>query len=98
MGAIEASKLAGLHDSESPESVRPARNVENEYRNYKRLVDRAIEVFGDDLTASRWLSMPSVDLGGKVPLQIAISVHYDYPQMEAIFEPIFIRIEHGIYW
>jgi uncharacterized protein (DUF2384 family) len=96
MGAIDAGKLTGAE--ETLEATRPSRNAESEYRNYKRLVDRAVEVFGDDLVASRWLSMPCVDLSGKVPLQVAQTVHYDATEMEAIFEPIFIRIEHGIYW
>jgi uncharacterized protein (DUF2384 family) len=72
--------------------------VKQQYESYKSLVDRACEVFGDDLTAARWLSMPSVDLANKVPVQIAQSVDYDTDEMNAIFEPIFIRIEHGIYW
>jgi uncharacterized protein (DUF2384 family) len=70
---------------------------DKQYRSYKALVDRANEVFGDDLTAARWLSMPSVDLDNKVPLQVAHFLNYDPDRMKAIFEPIFIRIEHGIY-
>jgi len=70
--------------------------ISEQYAGYKDLVDRAIEVFGDDLTASRWLSTPSHDLEGKVPLQVAQSVDYDPERMTQLFEPIFIRIEHGI--
>lgn len=78
--------------------VSSERSPHEKYSDYKRLVDRAVEVFGDDLIASRWLSMPSVDLEGKVPLQVAQAVEYEFGKMEEIFEPIFMRIEHGIYW
>jgi len=72
-------------------------DLRKQYENYKALVDRANEVFGDDLTAARWLSMPSIDLENKVPLQLAQSFNYDANQMYDVFEPIFLRIEHGIY-
>lgn len=68
-----------------------------EYKNYQALVERAIEVFGDELKAALWLSTPSSDLENKVPLQIAQSVHYAADELRGIFEPVFLRIEHGIY-
>jgi uncharacterized protein (DUF2384 family) len=68
-----------------------------QYQSFKSLVDRAVEVFGDKLTASRWLSMPSSDFDGKVPIQIAQSLEYDPDKMRSVFEPIFLQIEHGIY-
>ncbi len=78
-----------------PTAIQP--NVEAQYKAYQSLVDRAVEVFLDQLTASRWLSMPSPDLQDKVPLQAAQAVGYDADRMTAIFEPAFIRIEHGIF-
>jgi uncharacterized protein (DUF2384 family) len=60
--------------------------------NYQKLIARAIDVFGDEIKASRWLSLPNADLGGKVPLQVAEISGYD----SAVLEPIFTRIEHGI--
>jgi len=71
--------------------------IKTEYANYKTLVERTIDVFGSESKASRWLSMPSIDLGGKIPLQVAQSVSYSASEIERIFEPIFIQIEHGIY-
>jgi uncharacterized protein (DUF2384 family) len=62
------------------------------YANYQALVRRAAEVFGDEIAASRWLSMPSPDFNGSVPLDVARKQSYD-PQ---VLEPIFTRIEHGI--
>jgi uncharacterized protein (DUF2384 family) len=67
------------------------------YDNYRRLVERTVDVFGDELIASRWLSMPSSDFGGKVPIQVAQSVDYDASELDRIFEPIFVHMEHGIY-
>jgi len=71
--------------------------IKAEYANYQALVERTIDVFGSEVKASRWLSMPSVDLGGKIPLQVAQSVSYSASEIERIFEPIFVQIEHGIY-
>jgi uncharacterized protein (DUF2384 family) len=64
---------------------------------YQYLVNRAVEVFGDEAVASLWLSNPCEDLGGRVPLEVASSVAYDEREMIKIFRPLFIRIEHGIY-
>ena len=68
-----------------------------EYISYRNLVERTIDVFGDAVKASLWLSTPSPDLQGKVPMQVAQSVKYSQAELEKIFEPIFLRIEHGIY-
>ena len=66
-------------------------------RSYKALVERAGDVFGDPIKASLWLSRPSADLKGRVPLEAAQDVNFDAARMEEIFEPIFAIIEHGIY-
>jgi uncharacterized protein (DUF2384 family) len=59
---------------------------------YRQIVARAVETFGDELTASRWLSLPSVDFGGHTPLEIAQRSAYDLQSIE----PVLTRIEHGI--
>ena len=92
--AGSAKRTASITKSR-PESR--AFSTEAEFKSYRDLIDRALEVFGDELKASRWLSMPSVDLDGKVPLQVAQSVHYAASELQRIFEPVFVRIEHGIY-
>jgi uncharacterized protein (DUF2384 family) len=66
--------------------------------NYRRLVDRAVEVFGDEVKASTWLSMPNDELDGHTPLEVARRASYDAQKLDKIFEPIFVRIEHGIYY
>jgi len=62
--------------------------------NYRKLVDRVVDAFGDEIKASRWLSLPNSELNGETPLQIAQRNGYD-PQ---VLEPILTRIEHGIYF
>ena len=69
----------------------------SQYSNYRQLVERTIDVFGDERKASLWLSTPSSDLQGKVPMQVAQSVGYARTELDRIFEPIFLGIEHGIY-
>jgi uncharacterized protein (DUF2384 family) len=61
--------------------------------NYRNLVARTVEVFGDEIKASRWLSAPSAELGGKTPIELARGFGYDVGQLE----PILTRIEHGVY-
>jgi uncharacterized protein (DUF2384 family) len=60
--------------------------------NYQTLVRRVVDVFGDEVKASRWLSLPNPDLDGESPLQVAQRDHYS----TLLLEPILVRIEHGI--
>ena len=76
---------------------REKRAASDRYAGYKKLVDRAEEVFGDAKRSSLWLSTPSADFEGDVPLRVAESHAFDEGFLSAVFEPIFIRIEHGIY-
>jgi uncharacterized protein (DUF2384 family) len=64
-----------------------------ELTNYEQLVARAVDVFGDEIKASKWLSLPNSELSGETPLQVAKRDGYD----RQVLEPIFTRIEHGIY-
>ncbi len=63
------------------------------YRKYQAIVERSVDVFGDEVKASRWLSTPSADFDGKTPLQAAEDSGYNLSALE----PVFIAIEHGIY-
>jgi uncharacterized protein (DUF2384 family) len=67
-------------------------DVARENDNYRKLVARAVDVFGDEIKASRWLSLPNSDLNGATPLQAAQGEGYS----SHLLEPIFNRIEHGI--
>ncbi len=60
--------------------------------NYRSLVARTVEVFGDEIKASEWLSRPDVDLKGEVPIPVAQKDSYKF----ALLEPIFLRIERGV--
>lgn len=76
---------------EGPLGIPQAADID--FESYKRLVDRASDVFGDELVASRWLSTPNRDLKGETPLQAAQAEGYQYRVLEALF----VRIEHGVY-
>ncbi len=95
MDASTQRELPGLVVQESSDQ---AQNPAYQQRGYKSLVSRAIEVFGDEITADRWLSLPCADLGGRVPLQVAEDQDFDDKKWKDLFEPIFVRIEHGIYY
>lgn len=41
-----------------------------ELARYRMLVSRVVDAFGDEIKASRWLSMPNRDLSGQTPLQL----------------------------
>jgi uncharacterized protein (DUF2384 family) len=59
---------------------------------YRGLVSRAVEAFGDEIKASKWLSLPNRDLHGQTPIQAVQASGYDL----RVLEPILTRIEHGI--
>jgi len=67
-------------------------DIARENENYRRLVARAVDVFGDEIKASHWLSLPNSDLNGATPLEAAQIEGYS----AQLLEPIFNRIEHGI--
>jgi uncharacterized protein (DUF2384 family) len=73
--------MAGLPRFE-PERVRaesaaphPAFGSAHELANYQKLVARAVDVFGDEVKASKWLSLPNSDLNGEVPLHYVRNMH-----------------------
>jgi uncharacterized protein (DUF2384 family) len=69
-----------------------AAGPEHEMIRYRALVSRAVNAFGDEIKASRWLSIPNRDLDGQTPLQAVQESGYDMQ----VLEPILTRIEHGI--
>ena len=92
--AVEAAAgPAEARTQVAPRRLAPAVRL----HNYRELVSRTVEVFGDESKASRWLSLPNTDLNGRTPLDVAQSVDYDESRLQPVFEPIFTRIEHGIY-
>ena len=85
-GAVSPANLEAIGGDER--ALRPAR----EMMRYRALVARTVDAFGDEIKASRWLSLPNRDFDGKAPLQVAQESGYS---LKAI-EPILIRIEHGV--
>lgn len=67
---------------------------EQRFVNYNELVDRVVDVFGDEIAASRWLSSPNADFEQKTPIDVAREHEYD----RTVLEPVLIRIEHGVYF
>jgi putative toxin-antitoxin system antitoxin component (TIGR02293 family) len=63
------------------------------YERYRRLVARAVEVFGDEFVANRWLTTPQEGLGNRSPLEVAQSKQFLSPELEQILG----RLEHGIF-
>jgi len=104
MASLPHFERKGVHSSTAqppnPESVsdlsRPSRYVGpvHEMKRYQMLVARAVDAFGDEIKASRWLSLPNRDLDGQTPLQVAQKEGYS---LRAI-EPLLTRIEHGVYY
>ncbi|MGA3346852.1 MAG: MbcA/ParS/Xre antitoxin family protein [Terracidiphilus sp.] len=78
--------VSGLKDKYFSQALR--------LRRYKMLVARAVDALGDEIKASRWLSVPNPDLNGQTPLQVAERDGYG---LDAI-EPLLTRIEHGVYY
>ncbi len=62
-------------------------------KRYRALVARVVDVFGDELKASSWLSLPNRELDGQVPIQVAEKDGYSLRSIE----PLLVRIEHGVY-
>ena len=76
-----------------PEGVSAEWSVaESNLLRYRGLVARAVEAFGDEIKASRWLSLPNRDLNGQTPIQAVQANGYDVQ----VLEPILTRIEHGV--
>jgi hypothetical protein len=101
-GTTKSDVVSGLTGSEvvgalsAFEKFRAKRDLlpTGQLANYKLLVARAVDVFGDEIKASQWLSLPNPELNGETPLQVAQRHNYD----EQVLEPIFTLIEHGIYF
>lgn len=68
--------------------------TEQRFTNYRELIDRVVDVFGDEIAASKWLSTPNADFEQKAPIDVAREHEYDMTALE----PVLIRIEHGVYF
>jgi uncharacterized protein (DUF2384 family) len=76
----------------APFTVREEQIIEARYSEYKQLTARAVEVFGNELEAGRWLSTESRDFAGRTPLQDFIE---EGPSRALA---ALGRIEHGVFF
>jgi uncharacterized protein (DUF2384 family) len=70
----------------------PQANIETLYGEYKKLLARAVEVFGSETEATRWLSSSNPDFVNRTPLQVLTAQGSAAP-LEALG-----RIEHGVFF
>jgi uncharacterized protein (DUF2384 family) len=77
----------------NPSKSTPPAGPIQELANYQQLVARAVDVFGDEIKASKWLSLANPELSGETPLQVAQRNSYNVE----VLEPLLTQIEHGIY-
>jgi uncharacterized protein (DUF2384 family) len=73
-------------------SAVPQSSIEARYAEYKRLLARAVEVFGSELEATRRLSNVSPDFDNRTPLQVFAQQGFAFPL------EILDRIEHGVFF
>jgi uncharacterized protein (DUF2384 family) len=78
--------------STSQESSKTLEETATALARYQKLVDRAKDAFGDEIKASRWLSLPNEELEGQTPLEVVQANGYDLEPIEAIL----MRMENGI--
>ncbi len=70
------------------------REAEQRYLAYKTVVERAVDVFGNELKATRWLSRSSSDFDEKSPLEALADSSFDSTPILNVLG----KIEHGVYF
>lgn len=73
-------------------TVQEQQSIACRYSEYEQLTARAVDVFGSELEAARWLSTQSQDFEGRTPLQDLIQQGPD----RAL--GVLGRIEHGVFF
>jgi uncharacterized protein (DUF2384 family) len=73
-------------------SAEERQSIEARYSEYRQLTARAVEVFGNEREAARWLSTQNSDFEGRTPIQDFIE-HGLAPALQVLG-----RIEHGVYF
>ena len=69
-------------------------NTATAFHGYQQLVNRAVDVFGDEFKATRWLSTRLKQLDGLSPLEWAQRSGFaDLSQIELVLS----QLEHGVY-
>lgn len=86
-GIYQALRVGG-----EPTAIQAQPSIEARYVEYQQLVARAVEVFGNEIEANRWLSSSSVDFDGRTPLQALVEKGPDLPMS------VLGKIEHGVFF
>jgi uncharacterized protein (DUF2384 family) len=73
-------------------TVHERQSIASRYSEYEQLAARAVEVFGSEVEAARWLSAQSQDFAGHTPLQDLIKQGPDHALS------VLGKIEHGVFF
>jgi uncharacterized protein (DUF2384 family) len=73
-------------------TVHERQSIQSRYSEYEHLTVRAVEVFGSEIEAARWLSTQSPDFANRTPLQDLIQRGPDHA-LEVLG-----KIEHGVFF
>ncbi len=73
-------------------TIHEQQSIESRYSEYEQLTARAVEVFGSEVEAARWLSTQSQDFAGRTPLQDLIKQGPDHAL------GVLGKIEHGVFF
>lgn len=73
-------------------TVPEQQGIASRYSEYEKLAARAVEVFGSEVDATRWLSTPSRDFAGRTPLQDFVK------QGSSHAVEVLGKIEHGVFF
>ena len=68
-------------------------DVDQKYSVYREVVARTVDVFGDKLKATQWLSRRSTDFKGKSPLDDLTDSDFNPAHVLHV-----LGIEHGVYF
>ncbi len=84
---LKARRVGG-----QPLTVESDPAIDARYAEYKQLVARAVEVFGSDVEATRWLSHANPDFANRTPLQAFLEEGAD-----SVLD-VLGKIEHGVFF
>jgi uncharacterized protein (DUF2384 family) len=73
-------------------TVPEQQSIASRYSEYEQLAARAVEVFGSEIEATRWLSTQSPDFAGRTPLQDLIKQGPNHAL------DVLGKIEHGVFF
>jgi uncharacterized protein (DUF2384 family) len=73
-------------------TVAEQQGISSRYSDYEKLAARAVEVFGSEIDAARWLSTQSPDFADRTPLQDFVKKGSNHA-----FE-VLGKIEHGVFF